>query len=140
MTVSEVKPDRVKFTLGDESEEGVLRVATGPKTTTQPAAPAPAGQPGAPGQPPALPGAGPPPPTATSAQPANPQEAQTLLERRRAARAAAAAQQGDNAAAPAAVAPNPAVQQVPPGTPAVPTPQADPRWAEVYKRMMQRGN
>ncbi len=42
MLVAEVKPDRVKLTLGDEAEDLVLKVAIGPKTTTQPvAAPAP---------------------------------------------------------------------------------------------------
>ena len=42
MLVAEVKPDRVKLTLGDESEDLVLKVAIGPKTTTQPVvAPAP---------------------------------------------------------------------------------------------------
>jgi hypothetical protein len=38
MLVAEVKPDRVKLTLGDESEDLVLKVAVGPKTTTQPVA------------------------------------------------------------------------------------------------------
>ncbi len=36
MLVAEVKPDRVKLTLGEESEDLVLKVAIGPKTTTQP--------------------------------------------------------------------------------------------------------
>ena len=36
MTVAEVKPDRVKLTMGDESEDLVLKVAAGPKFTTQP--------------------------------------------------------------------------------------------------------
>jgi hypothetical protein len=39
MTVAEIHPDRVRFALGDESEEIVLKVAAGPKTTIQPAAP-----------------------------------------------------------------------------------------------------
>jgi hypothetical protein len=33
MLVAEVKPDRVKLTLGDEAEDLVLKVAIGPKTT-----------------------------------------------------------------------------------------------------------
>ena len=36
MLVTDVKPDRIKLTLGDESEDLVLKVAAGPKTTTQP--------------------------------------------------------------------------------------------------------
>jgi hypothetical protein len=55
MTVAEVAPDRVRLTMGDESEDIELKVAKGPKTTTQPVpeAPAPqqvAGQPARPGQ------------------------------------------------------------------------------------------
>ena len=63
MKVAEIAPDRVRFTLGDESEELELKVAKGPKTTVQPAADAPvppqqaAGQPGQPGQVGATPGA-----------------------------------------------------------------------------------
>ena len=40
MLVAGVKPDRVKLTLGEESEDLVLKVAIGPKTTTQPGRPA----------------------------------------------------------------------------------------------------
>ena len=36
MMVADVKPDRVKLTLGEESEDLLLKVAAGPKTTTQP--------------------------------------------------------------------------------------------------------
>lgn len=63
MKVAEIAPDRVRFTLGDESEELELKVAKGPKTTIQPAADAPvppqqaAGQPAQPGQVAATPGA-----------------------------------------------------------------------------------
>ena len=63
MKVAEIAPDRVRFTLGDESEELELKVAKGPKTTVQPAADAPvppqqaAGQPAQPGQVAATPGA-----------------------------------------------------------------------------------
>ena len=44
--VASVKPDRVKLTLGDESEELILKVAQGPKTTLA-AAPPPPGAPAA---------------------------------------------------------------------------------------------
>lgn len=63
MKVAEIAPDRVRFTLGDESEELELKVAKGPKTTVQPAGDAPvppqqaAGQPAQPGQVAATPGA-----------------------------------------------------------------------------------
>jgi hypothetical protein len=43
MLVASVEPDRVKFTLGDESEELVLKVAPGPKTTIAAALPPPPG-------------------------------------------------------------------------------------------------
>jgi len=39
--VASVTPDRVKLTLGDESEELILKVAQGPKTTLAAAPPAP---------------------------------------------------------------------------------------------------
>jgi hypothetical protein len=42
MKVAEIAPDRVRFTLGDESEELELKVVKGPKTTVQPAGDAPA--------------------------------------------------------------------------------------------------
>ncbi len=41
MKVAEIAPDRVRFTLGDESEELELKVVKGPKTTVQPAGDAP---------------------------------------------------------------------------------------------------
>ena len=44
MLVAEVKPDRVKLTLGDESEELVLKVAVNPRPTAPPAAVAQAGR------------------------------------------------------------------------------------------------
>jgi len=44
MYVASVTPDRVKLTLGDESEELILKVAQGPKTTLA-AAPPPPGAP-----------------------------------------------------------------------------------------------
>jgi len=86
LLVAEVKPDRVKLTLGDESEELLLKVATNPRPTVAPAAVAQA----------ATQAATPPPAAAQAAavQPAAPgtqDAAQTLAERRRAARAAAQA-------------------------------------------------
>jgi hypothetical protein len=119
LTVAEVKADRVRLALGDESEEVVLRVAANPRPTPAPAAPVitnvPAAAPGAPvaaaGQPGTPPGQSMPGQSAMAAQPPAPpgsvpipgaagaenlnglSAAQTLLERRRAARAAAAGQQ-----------------------------------------------
>ena len=133
MTVSSIGADRVKFTLGDESEEVILKVAAGPKTTIQPVVPnmpvtATANTAGAAGMPGQAPGA--------NQQPRD--VAEVLAERRRAARAAEAAAQG-----------------LPPGTP-VPTPagvavtapnippppqvdpnSGDPRWQSVYQRYQQ---
>jgi hypothetical protein len=137
LTVADVKPDRVKLVLGEESEEVVLRVATGPRTTTQPvpAQPPPAaGMPAESGQ-----------PVAAQPQPAGGGDAsQSLLERRRAARAAAAQGQQppaggipavQNPAVPQQPAPAPATAAAPAAAPAAP---ADPGWASVYQRMQQR--
>lgn len=132
MLVAEVKPDRVKLTLGDESEELVLRVATNPRPTPQPVAAAPAPmvagpQPGA-----AVPAAT---PAATA------QDAATLAERRRAARAAAS---GAPAATPpspppaAPVAPAAAPAPAAPPTQATPAAAADPAWDNVYQRYRER--
>jgi hypothetical protein len=120
MTVAEVKPDRVKLTMGDESEDLVLKVAAGPKVTTQPvtvppvAAGAPAGVPGG-----------------------NPSAAEILAERRRTqqlAEQAAAASKGKpptlNAPAPGAYAPPTAAGPA--------TMQLDPRWGETDARIRAR--
>jgi hypothetical protein len=145
MLVAEVRPDRVRFTLGDESEELTLKVAAGPRMTVQPvvaAAPAP-GTPGAPvaGATPGAPGA----------QQAGVQDvSEVLANRRRAARAAqaaanAAAQAAGGAATGGSPVPRPPAQP----TQAVPAPQAqqqaptqtpqaaDPAWNELYQRYMQ---
>ena len=102
MLVAEVRPDRVKLTLGDESEEIVLRVATNPKPTPQAAAAgaAPPGQ--------AVQAAAPAQAVAARPQDAAAQAgaAQSLAERRRAARAAEGAAR--QAAAPSAPAASPA--------------------------------
>jgi general secretion pathway protein N len=138
VVVAEVKPDRVRLTLGEESEELVLKVASGPRQTVQPP------QPGAPG----TPGQQPPPRPQVTAQPVAEGQAPmdsdaSILERRRAARAALTAQQEAARAAgqPAPVAP------AAPGALAAPQPSTgtapaaastpDPWWSEVYRRMQQ---
>jgi hypothetical protein len=146
LVVAEVKPDRVKLTMGEDSEELLLKVAAGPRTTIQPVQPAAPVTPGgpAPGQPggPAAGGgvpaaAGPGgggPAQAPGAQPGVGDAEASLLERRRAARAAQAAAE---AAARAGQAVPPALPTAPntttPATPAA----TDPAWAEVYRRMQQ---
>jgi len=132
LLVAVVKPDRVTFTMGDESEEVFLKVATNPRPTSAPAAVAQAAPPPPGGAQtavvqPGLPGA-------TGA-------AQTLAERRRAARAqaasAAAAGGGatpsaDGAAAPGAPRPGAATGvPVAPGT-------VDPRAQDVSKNFQRR--
>jgi len=132
MLVAEVKSDRVRLTLGGDTEELVLRIAAGPKTTVNPTPPAvnPAANPF---------GGAPPFPQPAGPSAVQPDAAQLLEQRRRAARAATAA-----AAAPP-VAPTPA-----PGRgamlPASAQPAAgqgaesssDPAWNEVFERMRQR--
>ena len=146
LLVAEVKPDRIRLTMGEDSEELLLKVAVGPRTTIQPAQPTAPGAPGAPtaGQPggPAAGGGAPAasspgtggPVQAPGAQPGAGDAETSLLERRRAARAAQAAAE---AAARSG-------QTVPPALPSAPatmtpaTPSApDPAWAEVYRRMQQ---
>ena len=125
MLVAEVKPDRVKLTLGDESEELVLKVATNPRPTVQPvaaAAPAPAAA--------TPPVAGAPAGAATPAS-GQTQDAATLAERRRAARAAAAA----GAGGPAATAP---AAGATPSAPAAASPAANPAWDAINQRYRER--
>ena len=134
MTVSSIGADRVKFMLGDESEEVLLKVAAGPKTTIQPVVPnmpvtataTPAGVP--PGQPGA----------------ANPQPrdvAEVLAERRRAARAAEAQAQAQAGLPPGTPVPTPpGVAVTAPNMPPVPQGDpnsGDPRWQSVYQRYQQ---
>jgi hypothetical protein len=112
LVVAEVKPDRVRLTLGDESEDLILKVQTNPKPTAVAAGPAVATAP--------VPGAttaAPVPPAGAggaqviAAPAATPQPAganSDLLARRRAAReAAAAAAAAGTGAAGAAPPPNP---------------------------------
>ena len=96
MLVAEVKPDRVKLTLGDESEELLLRVGANPRADRASRRAPPVA-------------AVPQPPRCSSDCRGAPDgaaaagAAQTLAERRRAARAAAAANaRGRGAAAPGA--------------------------------------
>ena len=113
VVVAEVKSDHVRLKLGDEVEELTLKIASGPKSTVQVAAPTP----GAPGRPQAQPAGGTAgaPPAASSIRPVAPPAAvaapqqqpgvvsvgELLAERRRAARAAAeAAAVGAHPAAP----------------------------------------
>jgi hypothetical protein len=137
MVVAEVKMDRVKLTLADESEELVLKVASNPRPTPQPA-----GAPAAPPMAAAQAAAGPP----SSAN--IPQEvAPSLAERRRAAREAAAQQQQNDTTQPTPTG-NQGPPQVPPQQ--VPPQQAAPQagtvaqpdngWAAVFQRYQQRRN
>lgn len=127
MLVAEVLPDRVRFTQGGESEELMLKVSPGPKTTTVAAAPT-----AAPAVPPGRAGAAARRAAAAAAarggaavgegqQPAAPP--QTGRNARAAARAAAEAANPANTGANASPAGN------------TPTDQ----WGQVYQRM-QRGN
>jgi len=135
VVVSEIKPDRVKLTMGDESEELVLKVAAGPRQTIQPP------QPGVP-PPAAVPGARPggQPIAADTGAPMDSDA--SILERRRAARAAQAAQEAARGTQPVPQAPPApgtlAAPQAAPAAQAGAAPAApDPAWAEVYRRMQQ---
>ena len=105
LTVAEVKPDRVRLTLGDEAEDLILKVQTNPKPTAVAAAPAaappvPAGAPVAAQAAPAGGVRTTPTPVATPQPAVNTSD---LLARRRAAReaaAAAAAAEGSASATP----------------------------------------
>jgi hypothetical protein len=130
MLVADVLPDRVRFSRGDESEELMLKVSPGPKTTVAaaPAAPAaPSGRSGAAARRSAAAAAARGAAVGEGQQPAAP--AQTGRGTRAAARAAA------EAAATGGAAPGAAATNAPP--PAGTTP-AD-AWGQVYQRM-QRGN
>jgi hypothetical protein len=122
MLVADVKPDRVKLTLGDEFEDLILKVAVGPKTTTQPVATPPAAPAGGGfGQ-----GGG-----AAGA----PNAADTLAERRRAQQAAEAATAGGR---PPLLNAPPAGAYLPPGGVAPAGAQIDPRWGEADARVRAR--
>jgi hypothetical protein len=127
MLVAEVRSDRVRLTLGDDSEELVLKIAAGPRTTVSPTPPV------------ASPVGGAPPfPQTAAPSAAQPEPAQLLEQRRRAARAATAAE----VAPPVAPTPAPARGAMLPGAAPSAAGQgvessADPAWNEVYERMRQ---
>jgi hypothetical protein len=141
MLVAEVKPDRVKLTQHDESEELVLKVISNPKSTPQAIAQAQPGAAGAQQQLGSIPGMVPQQQPGQPAQPAvagapdhNP-ETQTLAERRRAARAAQAAAAAAQEASAGGQAPAP-----PPQQPAAAAQQPETGWAQIYQRYQQRRN
>jgi len=142
MLVAEVRPDRVRLTLGDESEELALKLAVGPKATIQPVVAGPATRSATATGAAAAPGASAPVRDV----------AEVLAERRRAARAAEAAAAGLPPGAPlpgaARTQPQaaPAQSQLPPPSAigssmqtaptVVPNPN-DPTWGSVYQRYQQ---
>ena len=128
MLVAEVKADRVKLTMGGESEELALKVVANSKPT-----PVPLALPGAAIAAPQAAEAG-----ANTTDPAAAQ--QTLVERRRAARAAAAAreQAGDVAVPGAAPVPTPPV--VLPMPAPVQSGQPASGFADVFRRYQQRSS
>jgi len=132
LVVAEVKPDRVKLTMGDESEELVLKVASNPRPTVQPPV-------AAQGTFPMASGAAPQATTAQPAPPGTPENPQTLAERRRTARAAQLA--AGVAATPPEGAPAPPLPMAAPpanaAAAAAPT-TPDPKWQEVYRRYQQQ--
>jgi len=132
MIVAEVLPDRVKLKLNDDVEELVMKAAPGPRTTTQPASPQVAGQPGGP-----VPGAAPQNAQQQAGQQAAPVQdvADVLANRRRAARAAeaAAAQGAQGTQGTQGTQPAPQPQAAPAGA----ARPGDPAWNEVYQRYMQ---
>jgi hypothetical protein len=133
MTVTSIGPDRIKLTMGDESEDLILKVAAGPKTTIQPVVPnMPVTATANPNVPPAV-AAGQPPGTAPVRDVAD-----VLAERRRAARAAEAAAAGLAPGTPVNTPPGTAVTA--PNMPPVPQGDpnsGDPRWQGVYQRYQQ---
>ncbi len=124
MLVADVKPDRVKLTLGGESEDLVLKVAAGPKTTIQPVA--------TPAAAPAVAGVG------GGAAPAGQTTAEVLAQRRRAQQAAEAAAARAAGRPPVLNAPPAGAYAPPTGAQAAPAAPADPRWAETDARVRAR--
>lgn len=125
MLVTEIKADRVRLTMGEETEELALKLAVGPKTTIQPVTPATA-----PGR----------PVSASAGAPAQApvrDVADVLAERRRAAREAEAAAAGRPPGSPI-----PTVSNAPVTAPTMPPPpvgqlSSDPQWQGVYQRYQQ---
>lgn len=122
MLVEDVKADRVRLAQGGDSEELVLRIAAGPRTTIQPAQPAPVAQ-----TPAAVQQPGQPAPVQAAQQPPVAQDvAEVLAQRRRAARAAEAAARQ---------------QQQPAGTPPQQGQggsQQGNNWSSAYQRLLQQ--
>ena len=121
LLVAEVKSDRVRLTLGGDSEELVLKIGGGPKTTVGPIVPPPPFGPAPPPQP-GMPAA------------VQPDAPQVIEQRRRAAQAAGAGAAGTPARNTLPSATPPAAPAAAQGTAASP----DPAWNEVYERMRQR--
>jgi hypothetical protein len=141
VTVTEIKPDRVKLSMGDETEELVLKVASGPRQTIQPPAVAAAPPPGT-APVPGAPAVGGQPIAADAGAPMD-ADAQ-ILARRRAARAAAAQAAQEAAARAAGQQPVPGAPPAPgaiaapqPAQAVAPASAPDPAWADVYRRMQQ---
>lgn len=133
MMVAEIKTDRMRLTVGDESEDLLLKVATGPKTTIQPVLPGAGSGPITATAVPAIPGA------AAGQVPGARDVSEVLAERRRLARAQEAAAQGlppgapvpqQNAAAPIQAPTMPPVPSADPNS-------GDQRWQNVYQRYQQ---
>ncbi len=134
MTVAEVKSDRVRLTMGGESEELALKLAVGPKTTVQPVV-ATAPTPMSPQATAAAAAAAANAAAAQRAPAAGPQDVASILaERRRAARAAEVAAGTAPPGTPVAPVAQPA--PVPPAA-AAPAAPADPAWEAVYQRYRQ---
>ena len=129
LLVAEVKPNGVRLTQGDESEELVLKLAVGPRTTIQPVVAAPAA--GA-----ALAAAGLSAADAARIAPQVRDVAEVLAERRRMARDAEAAAAGRPPGAPIPAAVPPAAAAMTPA-PAAAAGSSDPAWASVYQRYQQ---
>ncbi len=131
LLVAEVKPDRVKLTMGDESEELVLKVIANSKPT-----PVPPQQafvpPVAPGQPvPIAQGA---PQVVPGAPDAS---VQALIERRRALRAAQQSEGNPGTAQPP-TAMQPAAQPPQPVVPPTPAATGQLTFEEMYRRRFQQ--
>ena len=131
LVVAEVRPDRVRLALGDESEELPLKVAVGPRTTVQPVVAGPGGAPVR-----AMAGTAPPAPAAASTQVRD--VAEVLAERRRAARAAEAAAAGLPPGSPIPAAAGPVTAPTMPPPPVATPGTGDPAWSGVYQRYQQR--
>jgi len=131
MLVAEVRPDRVRLSVGDESEDIELKVAKGPKTTVQPttvAAAAPAAAPAAPPQgTPVPPAGGATPqrrPATQATQGATDDAAANVRNARRTAREAERQQAATAAGDTSGTATN--------------APQPQNTWQDTYQRMQRR--